>query len=147
MSQNLTCYSENGNSSCANLLRPAIFCEWRYFVSRKIQAHFSAIPSLACFVNNTGTLPCFTVARLLRALHWQLLGTANLDISILIYLSIRVRFHFTTAYMWFHQDAVVLRLTVVRGVCELAERPGTALRQEDDEHRARSGVRGRSRVR
>ena len=69
MSQNLTCYSENGNSSCANLLRPAIFCEWRYFVSRKIQAHFSATPSLACFVNKTGTLPCFTVARLLRALH------------------------------------------------------------------------------
>ena len=104
---------KNGNSAWANLLRSAIFFEWRYFVSRQIQAHFSATPSLACFVNKTGTLPCFTVARLLRALHWQLLGTANLDISILIYFSIRIRFHFTTAYMWFHQDTVALRLTVV----------------------------------
>lgn len=43
------------------------FFEWHYFVSRKIQAHFSVTPSLARFVNNTGTLQCFTVARLLRA--------------------------------------------------------------------------------
>ena len=27
--------------------------------------------------------------------------------------AIRIRFHFTTAHMWFHQDPVVLRLTVV----------------------------------
>ena len=38
-------------------------------------------------------------------------------------------------------------LEINRGVCGLAERPGSALRQEDDEHRARSGVRRRSRVR
>ena len=38
-------------------------------------------------------------------------------------------------------------LEINRGVCGLAERPGSTLRQEDDEHSARSGVRCRSRVR
>ena len=61
--------------------------------------------------------------RVIVFLATRLGGATNLDISI------RIRFHFTTAYMWFYQDSVVLRLAVVcvwsSGAIRMTTRPGS----------------------